>query len=123
LLFDGQCPLCRREVEWLRRRDRNRRLAFEDISSPGFDAARYGLTQTQVLGVMHGIFPDGRIVRKVAAFREAYRLVGLGWLLAPTGWPVLRWFADRFYEWFARNRIAIGRRLGRPACENDSCRN
>ena len=121
LLYDGQCPFCKREAQWLQRRDRQGRLAFEDISAPGFDASRYGITQEEAMGVMHGVFPDGRIVRKVAAFREAYRVVGLGWLLAPTRWPGLRWVADRFYEWFARNRVAIGRWFGGPACGAGTC--
>ncbi len=72
------------------------------------------------MGVMHGVFPDGRVVRRVAAFREAYRAVGLGWLLAPTGWPGLRWIADRAYGLFARNRIRIGRLFGRE-CPDDAC--
>ena len=121
LLYDGQCPFCRREAQWLKRRDRQERLALEDISAPDFDPSRFGVTQAEVMGVMHGVFPDGRIVRKVAAFREAYRVVGLGWLLAPTAWLGLRWVADRFYEWFARNRVAIGRFFGGPVCESGSC--
>jgi predicted DCC family thiol-disulfide oxidoreductase YuxK len=115
LLYDGKCPFCRREAQWLQRRDRHGRLAFEDVSNAEFDASRYGVTQAEIMGVMHGVFPDGRIVKKVAAFRAAYRVVGLGWLLAPTGWPGLRWIADRFYEWFARNRVAIGRFFDGPA--------
>lgn len=121
LLYDGQCPFCLREAHWLQRRDRKGQLAFEDISAPGFDASRFGITQTEAMSVMHGVFPDGRIVWKVAAFREAYRLVGLGWLLAPTSWPGLRWFADRFYEWFARNRVTLGRFFGGPACASGKC--
>jgi len=121
LLYDGQCPMCRREANWLMRRNRASHLAFEVISAPGFDASRYGLTQAQVMGVMHGVFPDGRIVTKVAAFRQAYREVGWGWLLAPTGWPVLRGLADRGYEWFARNRVTIGRFFGGEICEADRC--
>lgn len=73
------------------------------------------------MGVMHGVFRDGRIVTKVAAFRHAYRLVGLGWVLAPTGWPVLRHLANWGYEWFARNRVAIGRWFGGEVCESDRC--
>ena len=122
LLFDGQCPFCRREVAWLKRRDREGKLATEDISAPGFDASRYGLTQAEVESVMHGVLPDGRIVTRVAAFRAAYKIVGLGWLIAPTAWPGLRWVADRFYEWFARNRVKIGSWFGGPKCENGSCR-
>ena len=105
----------------MQRRDQRGQLAFEDISKPGFDAAGYGLTQTQVMGVMHGIYPDGRIITKIEVFRQAYRLIGLGWLLAPTGWPVLRTLSNWGYELFARYRVPLGRLLGVRPCENDSC--
>ena len=121
LLYDGQCPMCRREVQWLQRRNRDGRLAFEDISAPDFDPSHYGVTRGELMGVMHGVFPDGRIVRKVEVFRQAYRAVGLGWLLAPTGWPVLRWISDWVYRIFARHRISIGQFMGRDACETGAC--
>jgi predicted DCC family thiol-disulfide oxidoreductase YuxK len=113
LLYDGQCPFCRREVEWLKRRDRAGRLVMEDISDPNFHAEAYGLTQTEVMGVLHGILPNGRIVRRIEATREAYRAVGLGWMVAPLSWPIIGWLADRAYGVFAGNRVALGR-LGRP---------
>jgi predicted DCC family thiol-disulfide oxidoreductase YuxK len=120
LLYDGQCPFCRLEARWLQRWDKAGRLAFEDISSPDFEASRYGVTREEVMGVMHGVFPDGRMVRKVEAFRQAYQAVGLGWLLAPTGWPVLRWLFDGLYELFARYRVSLGRILGRT-CATGAC--
>ena len=121
LLYDGQCPMCRREAMWLQRRSRDGRLAFEDISAAGFDATRFGKTQEELMGVMHGVFPNGRIITKVAAFREAYRVVGLGWLLAPTNWPGLRTLANWGYEWFARNRVAIGKIFGAKECPAGRC--
>jgi predicted DCC family thiol-disulfide oxidoreductase YuxK len=120
LLFDGECPLCRREVRWLQDRNRHGHLAFEDICAPGFDPALYHATREELMGVIHGVFPDGRIVKKVEVFRQAYRAIGLGWLLAPTGWPGLRWLADCGYEWFARHRIPIGRIFGRK-CDSGVC--
>ena len=120
LLYDGACPLCRREMRLLQRLDRSGHLAFEDVSSPGFDPARYGTTREELLGVIHGVFPDGHIVRKVEVFREAYRAVGLGWLLAPTGWPGLRWVFDKLYALFARYRVPIGRVFGR-SCASGMC--
>ncbi len=120
LLYDGECPLCRREARFLEKRNRNGRLAFEDITATGFDPAVYGVSREELMSVIHGVLPDGRMVKKMAVFREAYRAIGLGWLLAPTGWPGLRWLADRGYEWFARNRLAIGGFLGRQ-CETGGC--
>ena len=120
LLYDGQCPFCRREVEWLRRRDRAGKLVAEDISDPGFRAETYGLSQAEVMAVVNGVLPDGRIVRRLEAIREAYRVVGLGWLVAPLSWPVVGWLADRAYGVFARNRVALGRLFGRQ-CEG-SCK-
>jgi len=120
LLYDGDCPLCRREAAFLQRRDRHGVLAFENITAPGFDPVAYGTTQEALMGVIHGVFPDGRLVRKMAVFREAYRAIGLGWLLAPTSWPGLRWFSDHGYEWFARHRLGIGKMLGR-SCYTGAC--
>jgi len=120
LLYDGDCPLCQREAHFLQRREHHGRLAFEDIAAPGFDATVYHTTQAELMGVIHGVYPDGRIVKKLAVFREAYRVIGLGWLLAPTGWPGLRWLSDLGYEWFARNRIAIGKIFGRK-CDSAAC--
>ena len=121
LLYDGQCPFCRLEVRWLQRRNKRGYLVFEDISTPEFDASRYGLTREDVTGVMQGVFPDGRIVSKVEVFRQAYRAVGLGWLVGPTGWPVLRWFFDVLYALFARYRVPLGRFIGGRPCETDTC--
>ena len=120
LLYDGECPLCRREARFLGNRNRNGWLVFEDIATADFDPAAYHKTREELMGVIHGVFPDGRIAKKMAVFREAYHAIGLGWVLAPTAWPGLRWLADRGYEWFARNRIAIGRILGRQ-CDSNTC--
>lgn len=116
LLYDGQCSICRRAIERLKRQDRANRLVLEDISDPAFDPGRYGLTQEQVRTAMHAVLPDGRVLRAMDAVRAAYAAVGRGWLLAPTAWPAIRWLADRFYSFFARHRMTFRRR-----CRSDSC--
>ncbi len=106
LLYDGGCPLCAREIAFLARRDRERgRIRFEDISATDFDASRYELDPSSVMARMHAVLPDGRVVQGMEVFRRAYAAVGLGWLLAPTGWPGLRRFFDWVYGVFARNRL------------------
>ena len=120
LLYDGDCPFCRREAEWLKRRDRDGNLALENIAAVGFDPGRYGLTHAEVMGSLHGVLPDGRVVRGVEAVRQACSRVGLGWLLAPTRLPIVRGLSDGAYGIFARNRIRLGRLFGRK-CQSGAC--
>jgi predicted DCC family thiol-disulfide oxidoreductase YuxK len=121
LLYDGQCPFCRREVDWLKRRNRRLLLTFEDIADPQFDPAKYGLSRSQVNKELHGLLADGRVVRGMDAVRAAYRAIGLGWLVAPTSLPGVRQAADCLYAAFARNRIALGNIVGRK-CQHGACR-
>jgi predicted DCC family thiol-disulfide oxidoreductase YuxK len=120
VLYDGDCPLCTREVEMLRRRDPEGRAArFEDIAAPGFDAGRYGRSHEELMARIHGVLPDGTLVEGVEVFRRVYAAVGLGWLVAPTGWPLLRPLFDAVYRWFARNRLRL---TGRgEVCDAHAC--
>lgn len=126
LLYDGGCPLCLREVSVLRTRDRRRHgasplLAFVDIDAPEYDpAAHGGISYREAMGRIHGLRADGTVLRDVAVFREAYRLVGLGWLYAPTDWPLLRPLVDGAYGQWARWRLRL---TGRPDLDQlCSCR-
>jgi predicted DCC family thiol-disulfide oxidoreductase YuxK len=119
LLFDGACPLCRREMSMLKRRDRSDRLGSVDISDPSFDPKTFGLSKQDVHSRIHGILADGQIVEGVEVFRRAYRAVGIGWLLGWTRWPILKPIVDAFYRWFARNRHRLTFR--RNPCEGDHC--
>jgi len=121
VLYDGDCPLCTREIETLRRRDPEGRAArFEDIAAPDFEASRYGRSHVELMARIHGVLPDGTLVEGVEVFRRVYAAVGLGWLVAPTGWPLLRPVFDTAYRWFARNRLRL---TGRgDACDAHACR-
>ena len=120
ILVDGKCPFCRREIDWLKRLDRRDQLQFVDISRPDFDASRFGLADGDVHLVLHGIGPDGQILRGMDTFRQAYAAVGLGWLLAPTGWPILRPLFDALYACFARHRVRLGSLFSRGS-SSESC--
>jgi predicted DCC family thiol-disulfide oxidoreductase YuxK len=117
LLFDGGCPLCLREVRFLQRRDHQGepQLAFVDIQAPDYRAKEHGgITYRQAMGRIHAITAEGEVLRDVAVFRRAYQLIGLGWLYAPTSWPLLAPLADRAYQLWARWRLPL---TGRPSLE------
>jgi predicted DCC family thiol-disulfide oxidoreductase YuxK len=120
ILVDGACPFCRAEGNYLRLMDLGRgRIVVEDITSPQFDPAKCGLTFDDVMGQVHGILPNGRVVKGMEVLRRAYAAVGLGWMLAPTAWPILRPLSDACYHWVARNRIRISGRG--PRCAAGRC--
>jgi len=100
VLFDGECPFCRLEARWLGALNRSGHLDLEDIAAEGFDPTRYGTTLPKLMGTLHGVFPDGRQTLGVETFRQAYKAVGLRWVLAPTGWPGFRQLFDALYQLF-----------------------
>jgi predicted DCC family thiol-disulfide oxidoreductase YuxK len=105
LLYDGECPICSREIALLQKLDRGKgRIHYEDISELGPDERAHGLDRERLLSRIHGVLPSGEVIEGMEVFRRAYSAVGLGWLLAPTRWPLLRAVADAGYRWFARNR-------------------
>ena len=117
ILIDGECPLCRQEGRFLAWLDRGRgRLVQVDIAAEGFDASSYGTTMDAVMGHIHGVTADGRVVIGMEVFRRAYAAVGLGWLLGWTRLPVARQIADAAYAFFAKHRLRL---TGR--CESGRC--
>ena len=116
LLYDGGCPLCLREVTFLRQRDQRLhpgagRLAFVDIDAADYNPAQHsGISYREAMGRIHAIHDDGTVLRDVEVFRAAYRQIGLGWLYAPSAWPGLRQLADIAYGLWARWRLPLTRR-------------
>ena len=120
LLFDGGCPLCLREVSFLSRRDRDGRLAFVDIDASHYDPGLHqGVSYREAMGRIHAIKGDGTILRDVAVFREAYRLIGLSWIYAPTRWPLIGRLVDWAYRAWASWRLQVtGRESLEVLCAN-----
>lgn len=86
-------------------------LSFEDTADPNFHPESYGIT-SDPQRVIHGQLADGSIIRGMEVFRVAYREIGLGFLLAPTAWPILKPIFDCAYLIFARNRKRLGKFFG-----------
>ena len=112
LLYDGGCPLCLREVHFLQRRDRAGRIAFVDIDAVDYNPDDHqGISYRAAMGRIHALTASGEVLIDVAVFREAYRLIGLGWLYAPTGWPLLDKVVNGLYGLWAQQRLNL---TGRP---------
>jgi predicted DCC family thiol-disulfide oxidoreductase YuxK len=113
LLYDGACPLCLREVNFLRKRDAGRGLvAFVDIAAADYCAeANGGVDFETAMGRIHAVLPDGTVIKNVAVFRQVYEILGIGWMYAITKWPVIGSLVDWIYEIWADWRLVL---TGRP---------
>jgi hypothetical protein len=90
-------------------------LAFVDIDTGDYDPAAYGgISYREAMGRIHAIGATGEVLRDVEVFRRAYALIGLGWLYAPTGWPLLAPLVNAVYAIWASARLRI---TGRPSLD------
>jgi len=120
VFFDGDCPLCCREIAFLRRLDRRRNaIRFTNIAEAGFTPSAHGLdelSRADLMARIHGRSSDGEIVEGVEVFRRLYAAVGFGPLVALTRLRPIAALLDAGYRWFARNRLRL---TGR--CDGDTC--
>ncbi len=112
LYYDGQCPLCVAEVEFLQTRNTAGQLAFVDITQAGFADAGHNISCEAAMAQIHGRTADDQVLVGVPVFAAAYKLAKL---------PVLAWLLSRrwlmpvlqpAYVLFAKHRQAISRRIG-----------
>jgi predicted DCC family thiol-disulfide oxidoreductase YuxK len=112
VLYDGACPLCRREVDFIQRRDRRRRIRFIDIAAADFAVHSVGIERQQLMERIHGRLPNGQWLTGVEVFRHLYRAIGLGWVVELTRWPIVATFLDWLYAAFARRRLKLSSWVG-----------
>lgn len=117
VFFDGGCPLCRREIDMLRRRDRRGRIQFTDITAPGFQAADVGKTFDELMARMHGRLPDGGWIEGVEVFRRLYSAIGFGPLVVLSRLPGISQILDLGYAVFAKNRLRLTGRCTSETCD------
>ena len=113
LLYDGECPLCVREVNFLQKRDRGRGLvSFVDIAEDDYDPAENGgVDFATAMGRIHAVLADGAVIQNVEVFRRIYEILGIGWIYAATKWPIIGPVVDALYGIWADWRLAL---TGRP---------
>lgn len=114
LLYDGECPLCVREVNFLQKKDAGRGLvAFVDIASHDYNPeANGGVDFETAMGRIHAVLPDGTVIKNVEVFRRVYEVLGMGWVYAVTKLPGIGAIADALYSVWADKRLAL---TGRPS--------
>lgn len=121
VFYDGDCSVCRHEMDRYRRLPHGGRLEFIDIAAAGFRPEHWGRSRQEFMARMHLRDANGRWYRGVDAFPPLWRaLPGRRWQLLArlVEAPLLHPLAVAGYRLFARYRHWLPRR---SRCADDRC--
>ena len=108
--FDGDCPLCRREIAVMRRLDRRGAIVFTDVVD---GAGECPIDRAELLARFHAR-EEGVMLSGAAAFAAMWRAIPL---LRPLGLAArnrtILGFLERLYIAFLKVRPALTRALRR----------
>ena len=127
VLYDGACPLCRREIgvyRGLQPLESGAPVCFADVSDAAIplpSALPPGVTREQLLARFHVRGRDGELLSGARAFLALWAaLPGWRWLALVGRLPGAAWLMERGYRLFLRLRPLLQRwasRLDRPVPE------
>lgn len=122
VFYDGLCHLCSREIEHYKRQKGSEALDFIDITSPAFEARKYGLDPIQVHQVMHVRRSDGSLATRVDAFIEIWSALPRYKAVAKIArWKAIRPFLDLGYFGFAKVRPFLPKKSKLQCSESPYC--
>ena len=111
--FDGDCPLCRREIDHYRECDGADRILWVDINHDRDTLAAHELSRHDAMARFHVRDPSGRWYTGAEAFTEIWaRLPRWQWLARVFRVPGVTWIANPAYAAFARWRLRHRCRAG-----------
>ena len=104
--YDGNCPLCTREIALMRRLDWLHAIAFYDASPPD---AVCPIDRQTLLARLHAS-EDGVMLSGAAAFAAMWRAIPV---LKPLGWAARNPFIQMLLEWLYLRFLTIRPHLQR----------
>ena len=119
VFYDGECPLCIREINMLKRLDKELRIKFSDIANAEFNMSEIDASWSDLMNSIHGRLPNGRLIKGVEVFRRLYSAVGFGALVKISRLPLISNLLDLAYKIFAKNRLALTGRCLDASCKID----
>ncbi len=111
--YDGACPLCRAEIAYYRRQDKEGAVCFVDVAQSDAPTPE-GVTQAQALQRFHVLGNDGQIRSGAAAFVSIWaQLPGWRWAARIAAVPGVLTAMELGYRLFLPIRPSLSRLVGR----------
>jgi len=112
LIYDGECPVCVKTVEWIRARSDSDATEFLSCHSDELPGRFPLIDKTGCLQAMHLVLPDGTVLAGERAVPGIFRqLRGYRWLASLFRLPGAGALSRVFYRWFAKRRHLASRLL------------
>jgi predicted DCC family thiol-disulfide oxidoreductase YuxK len=109
VLYDGACPLCRREIGMYCKLQSKAPVCFTDISEAASPLPP-GTTREQLLARFHVRDRSGQLLSGAQAFLALWAaLPGWRWLARVGRLPGMAWVMERLYRLFLRWRPLLQR--------------
>lgn len=109
LLYDGDCPLCLREVNFLKQKDAGRgKVLFINIADENYSPEENeGISYETAMKNIHAILADGTVINNMEVFRRVYEILGMGWVYSFTKIPLIGSIVDKIYIIWANWRLKL----------------
>ena len=109
VLYDGSCPLCRREIGIYRGLQPRANVSFTDVSDSRVTLPD-GTSRGALLARFHVKIGDGRLLSGADAFLALWeRMPGWRWLAFLGKVPGVSWAMERLYVSFLKYRPTMQR--------------
>ena len=106
IFFDGDCPLCKREIEFYKSIEPPQTFEWRNLWEPGAIHQDSGFNKTDAMKSLHVLDTAGRLHTGVDAFAKIWdQFPKLRWLSILIKLPVVYQLACAGYACFARLRL------------------
>ena len=108
LLYDGECPICKREICILQKKDSQTKIKFVDISSKTFSPfENNNIDYNTAMSQIHAIDSQGNLLVGIPAFAIVYARCQLLVTSTLLRIPFIKTILKPLYTLFAKNRLWI----------------
>ena len=122
-LFDGGCPLCLREINFLKSRDESNKIKFVDINNYDYNPSLFNdISYSEAMSNLHGILENGDIIKGLDVLAYSYELIGLGWVYYPLKFELIAKVLRFFYKYWAKYRLKITGRSNNEKLCTSTCK-
>lgn len=106
LLYDGECPICNREICMLQKKNNQSKIKFVDISSKEFSPSENNnIDYNTAMARIHAVDSKGDCLVGIRAFAAVYASCNLLVTSTLLRIPFIKLFLEPLYRLFAKKRL------------------